>query len=192
MKWETAFEQFENTPFIEKVLPLQASKEFSVWWDDISTTDKVETKKDIVNNSFQNAFSFLENQLGANVENWTWDRVISVEYKHAMGEVALLRSTFNVGPFITRGGDQVINNQIYDLDATGVYNIKAGPSSRRVIDFSDVEQSLAIIPTGQSGNVFSEHYKDQAEKYLNEEFFIMKLNNKEIEQSKNVLVFLPE
>ena len=49
----------------------------------------------------------------------------------------------------------MINNQIFNLDSTGVYKITAGPSTRRIVDFSDVENSLGILPTGQSGNVFS-------------------------------------
>lgn len=187
-----AYNQFVNTPFIEKVLPVQAKREGSIWWDDISTKDKIETKEDIINTSFKNAFAFLQKQLGENVENWKWKRVISVEYKHAVGEVAVLRSFFNVGPFVTVGGDQVINNQIYDIDSTGVYKVKAGPSTRRIVDFSDVENSLAILPTGQSGNVFSEHYKDQAQKYLNGEFVKMKLNTSEIEKSENVLILKPK
>ena len=187
-----AFKQFENTPFIEKVLPVQSKRLNSVWWDDVSTKNKIETKEEIVTNSFRNTFSFLQNQLGENLENWTWDRVVSVEYKHAVGEVAALRKYFNVGPFVTNGGDQVINNQIYDIDSTGVYKVKAGPSTRRIVDFSDVENSLAILPTGQSGRVFSKHYKDQAKRYLNGDFVKMKINKEEILKSKNVLIFTPK
>ena len=187
-----AFKQFENTPFIEKVLPVQSKRVNSVWWDNVATKDKIESKEEIVTSSFRNTFSFLQNQLGENVEYWTWDRVVSVEYKHAVGEVAALRKYFNVGPFVTNGGDQVINNQIYDIDSTGVYKVKAGPSTRRIVDFSDVENSLAILPTGQSGRVFSKHYKDQAKKYLNGDFFKMKINKEEIIKSKNVLIFKPE
>ncbi|QTE22133.1 penicillin acylase family protein [Polaribacter cellanae] len=186
------YSQFVNTPFVEKVLPVQAKRENSVWWDNVSTKDKVETKQEIVTNSFKNAFLFLKNQLGTNVERWKWERVISVEYKHAVGEVAALRSFFNVGPFVTAGGDQVINNQIYNIDSTGVYKVVAGPSTRRIVDFSDVDNSLAIIPTGQSGRVFSKHYKDQAIKYLNGEFVKMKLNLSEIRESKNVLILKPK
>ena len=185
------FVQFINTPFQQKVLPVQAARENSIWWDDISTKDKTENKQDILTKSFKNAFVFLESQLGENVENWTWNRVVSVEYKHAVGEVAALRKYFNVGPFETIGGDQVINNQIYKIDSTGVYKVTAGPSTRRIVDFSDVENSLGILPTGQSGNVFSEHYKDQAQKYLNGEFVKMKLNQTGIELSRNVLVLKP-
>lgn len=188
-----AYKQFENTPFVEKVVPVQAKRENSVWWDDISTKNKVESKKDIITKSFKNAFAFLQNQLGENVEYWKWDRVASVEYEHPIGKAGgLLRKFFNVGPFKTIGGDQVINNQIYNIDSTGVYKIKAGPSTRRIVDFSDVENSIAILPTGQSGNVFSKHYKDQAQKYVDGEFVKMKLNKTEIEKSENKLVFMPK
>ncbi len=103
-----------------------------------------------------------------------------------------MRTYFNVGPFKTIGGNEVINNQIFNLDSTGVYKITAGPSTRRIVDFSDVENSLGILPTGQSGNVFSPHYDDQAQKYVDGEFVKMKLNQKEIEASENVLVFIPK
>ena len=186
------FYQFVNTPFIEKVLPIQVEREQSIWWDNIATKDKTETKQEIVTMSFKRAFSFLEKQLGANVADWKWKRVISVKHKHALGEVPLLRNYFNVGPFVTAGGDQVINNQIYDIDSTGYYKVKAGPSTRRIVDFSDVENSWAILPTGQSGRIFSAHYKDQASKYLNGDFVKMSLNEADIEKSKNVLVLKAE
>ena len=127
--------------------------------------------------------------MGENVQDWTWDRVISVEYPHALGKVAALRSYFNVGPFKTKGGNEVINNQIFNLDSTGVYKITAGPSTRRIVDFSDVENGLGILPTGQSGNVFSPHYKDQVQKYVDGEFVKMSLNEAYIKKSKNKLVF---
>jgi penicillin amidase len=182
------FHQFANTPLVEKVLPVQAKREKSIWWDNVSTKDKIETKEEIVTLSFKNAFTFLKNQLGANVADWRWERVISVEHKHAVGEIVVLRKFFNVGPFVTAGGDQVINNQIYDIDSTGYYKVLAGPSTRRIVDFSDVENSLAIVPTGQSGRVFSNHYKDQAKKYLNGEFVKMTLNEADIQKSENVLI----
>ncbi|CAM1351383.1 penicillin acylase family protein [Tenacibaculum insulae] len=188
-----AYNQFANTPLIEKVLPVQAKRENSVWWDDVTTKNKVETKEMIITKSFQNAIVFLQNQLGENVEDWKWNRVASVEYEHPIGKAGgLLRKFFNVGPFKTNGGDQVINNQIYNIDSTGVYKITAGPSTRRIVDFSDVENSIAILPTGQSGNVFSDHYKDQAQKYVDGKFVKMKINQAEIEKSENVLIFYPK
>ncbi len=187
-----AFNQFMNTPFEEKVVAAQVKRNESVWWDDVNTSDKKETKKDIVLKSYKNAIAFLEDQLGANVDDWKWKRVLSVEHEHAIGKAGgVLRKMFNVGPFETVGGDQVINNNIYKIDSTGYYKVHAGPSTRRVIDFSDIDNSITVIPTGQSGNVLSPHYKDQAEKYLNGEFVKMKLNQEEIIKSENILIFEP-
>ena len=186
------FAVFLNTQTAKKILATQVKRQESVWWDDV-TTKTVETRSDIINTTFKNAVSFLQNQLGDNVSSWAWDRVLSVEHEHAIGKAGgLLRKLFNVGPFKTVGGNEVLNNQIFDLDSTGYYKVKSGPSTRRVIDFSDIENSVAVLPTGQSGNVFSPYYKNQATKYVNGEFVKMKLNQEEIEKSENKLVLLPE
>lgn len=187
-----SFEQFINTPYQDKAFAEQVKRKVSVWWDNVKTTDKKETRKEIITLSYKKAITFLSNQLGDNVQGWTWDKVISIEYEHALGKVTVLRKYFNVGPFKTVGGNEVINNQIFHLDSTGVYKIVAGPSTRRIVDFSDVENGLGILPTGQSGNVFSPHYKDQAQKYVDGKFVKMKLDQKEIEKSENVLILKPK
>ena len=184
-----SFPMFMQTPLMKKMIAVQAKKTVSVWFDDVTTEPK-ETKSDIVQRSFINAISFLENQLGDTVSLWSWSKVISVEHGHALaagGET--LRKIFNVGPFSMDGGNEVINNQLFTLNETGIYKVKAGPSTRRVIDFSNIENSVSILPTGQSGNIFSKHYKDQAQKYLNGEFVKTILNKDEIERSKNLLIF---
>ena len=187
------FELFVNSQLQDQVVPSQIRRVNSVWWDNIRTKDILESRTDIIRASFKETTTFLQNQLGENIEKWTWDRVISVEYEHAMGKAGrVLRALFNVGPFETIGGNEVINNQIFKLDSTGYYKVTAGPSTRRVIDFSDIENSAAIIPTGQSGNVFSPFYKDQAQHFLNGNFVKMKLNQAEIEQSKNILLLKAE
>ena len=182
-----------NSQLQDQALPIQINRENSIWWDNVKTTSKKESRTEIITSSFLNALTFLENQLGENVDNWLWKRVISLEHEHAIGKAGgVLRSIFNVGPFETIGGNEVINNQIFQLDSTGVYKITAGPSTRRVIDFSDIENSSGILPTGQSGNVFSDHYKDQAQKFVDGEFVKMSLNEAEIKKSENVLVLKPK
>ena len=188
-----SFELFINSQLQDQALPIQINRENSIWWDNIKTGSKKESRAEIITSSFLDTYAFLENQLGENVDNWLWKRVISLEHEHAIGKAGgVLRSIFNVGPFETIGGNEVINNQIFKLDSTGVYKITAGPSTRRVIDFSDIENSSAILPTGQSGNVFSDHYKDQAQKFVDGKFVKMSLNETEIKKSANVLVLQPK
>ncbi|UCE93159.1 MAG: penicillin acylase family protein, partial [Flavobacteriaceae bacterium] len=189
---EERFKLFLQTHLYKRQLARQLRLNKSVWWDDISTKEVKELKDEIITKSFHQAIESLEDQFGDDTSDWNWSKALSVEHKHAFDKSATLRSYFNVGPFKTNGGLEVINNQLFKLNAEGVYQVHAGPSTRRIIDFSDVENAKSILPTGQSGNVFSKHYSDQAEKYLNGEFIKMILNKEEIRATQDVLVFMPK
>lgn len=186
---EKNFNRLLHTHLIKSSIAAQLKNEKSIWWDDVTTKNVIETKADILNKSFTQSIIFLENQLGKNVSSWTWNRVNTLEHQHPLGKVAALRRYFNVGPFAMKGANETINNMITEFSDKGEYHIMAGPSTRRVIDFSDVENSLSILPTGQSGNPFSKHYKDQAEMYNNGTFRKMKLNKEEIIKTSTKLVF---
>lgn len=191
---ERVFDQFmKGIPLQKKIIAVQMERGNSVWWDNISTKDIKENKGTIVTTSFKDAVKFLNNQLGKDVSQWHWEKVMSVTHEHPIGKAGgLLAKFFNVGPFKTNGGNEVINNHIFALDSTGIYKVIAGPSTRRVVDFSDIENSRAILPTGQSGNRFSRFYKDQANKYLNGQFVRMNFNPQDYEKSTNKLEFLPK
>lgn len=188
---ETDFNMLLSTHILKQIIEPQSKNENSVWWDDVTTKNKKETRMEIVTKSFQEAITALEKQLGKDVSSWTWNRVHTLEHQHPLGQVAALRSTFNVGPFEVSGSAEVINNLFFNFTDSGDYQVKGGPSTRRVIDFSDIENSTSILPTGQSGNPFSKHYNDQAEMYAAGKFRKMKLNKKEIVKTSTKLVFTP-
>ena len=185
------FKQFLATHVAKQLIAKQITKEESLWWDNIKSTTKKETRTEIITKSFKEAVVSLENQLGSSVDSWTWDKVHQVEYQHPIGKIAAFRQLFNVGPFAVAGANEVINNQFYDFGDTGNYEIKGGPSTRRIVDFSDVENSWSILPTGQSGNPFSAHYKDQADLYNSGQYRKMKMNKEEIIKSSTKLIFKP-
>ncbi len=192
---ELSKEQFSalmGTHFLKRTIAPMTEKKESIWWDNL-TTPEIETKSIIVNKSFQQAYDELVTAFGNNTKNWTWNKVHTLEHEHPIGKVEALRSFFNVGPFPVNGTREVINNMSFAYAENGFYNVTSGPSTRRVIDFSDVENSMSIIPTGQSGNPFSSHYKDQAEMYIKGEFRKMLLNKLEIINNKeSLLIFNPE
>ncbi|WP_027066694.1 penicillin acylase family protein [Maribacter sp. Hel_I_7] len=186
------FNQFLSTHFMKRLIAPLSKDEDSVWWDDVSTTDVNESMVDIVNISFMEAVASLEKDFGNNLDYWRWERVHTIEHGHPIGQIAALRSFFNVGPYPVHGTREVINNLAFSYDDTGYYKTTSGPSTRRIIDFYDVENSISILPTGQSGNPFSEHYRDQAEMYVNGEFRKMMMNKEEIQKSKEILTFKPK
>lgn len=184
------FKQFLSTHLFKRQIAWGASIESSKWWDNINTPNVVETRQDMVMKSFSDAWNSLVEDLGPDPSQWTWDKLHTLEHPHPFGQVESLRSYFNVGPFPVEGTREVINNLAFPYDSTGFYKVNSGPSTRRIIDFSDVENSISILPTGQSGNPFSEHYQDQAQMYVNGEFRKMMMNKQEIEESaSSILTF---
>ena len=184
------FKQFLSTHLFKRQIAWGSSMQSGKWWDNINTPDVVETRQDIVMKSFTDAWNSLVKDFGEDSSQWTWDKVHTLEHQHPFGQVESLRKYFNVGPFPVEGTREVINNLSFPYDDTGFYKVSSGPSTRRIIDFSDVENSISILPTGQSGNPLSEHYEDQAEMYVNGKFRKMMMNKKEIEETAaSILIF---
>lgn len=183
-------EQLLATHIIKRQIANGAKRVKGVWWDDIDTKEKIEDRYDISLKSFKQAWQSLERDFGPDPTNWQWRKVHTLEHQHPIGNVKSLRRFFNVGPFPVEGTREVINNLSFPYDSTLFYRVSSGPSTRRIIDFSDIENSISILPTGQSGNPLSKHYKDQAGMYVNGEFRKMMMNEEEIKNtSENVLVF---
>jgi penicillin amidase len=184
------FSALLSTHVVKQMIEPQLANETSVWWDNSKTKDKKETRKEILTKSFKETVSELEKQLGKDISKWTWNRVHTMEHMHPIGKIELLAPFFNVGKFEVAGSNEVINNLMFGFQSNGIYEVKAGPSTRRIIDFSDVENSVSILPTGNSGNPMSKHYNDQAEMYNQGKFRKMKMNKKEIMETSTKLVFI--
>ena len=188
----TLYQQFNKTHLMKRVIADQLFRKESIWWDDINTQAIMETRKDILTESLISTVKALENQFGKDIDTWNWGRVHVIEHKHPLGSVDILKSFFNVGPFPINGASEVINNLAYKRDSTGIYQVTNGPSTRRIIDFNDLENSWSILPTGQSGNPFSEHYEDQANMYNKGTFRKMKMNQEEILKNSTKIIFKPK
>jgi len=74
----------------------------------------------------------------------------------------------------------VLNCMEHRLNREGVYKVHAGPTMRIIIDFADLENSISINPTGQSGIFMSPHYDDQAELFVRGAFRKQMMNRDEI------------
>ncbi|MBV1888084.1 MAG: penicillin acylase family protein, partial [Urechidicola sp.] len=106
---EKIFRNYTKTHLINSLLAEQMNKETSIWWNNVNTSE-VETRSDIIKQSFTETIIALENQLGKDLTTWTWNRVHTIEHQHPIGKVAALRSYFNVGVFEIDGTKEVINN----------------------------------------------------------------------------------
>ncbi len=166
--------------------------ENSPWWDNVKTKDKKETRSEIVQQAATRTLKLLTSSSGQTAGEWTWNKIHTLTHKHALAAVKPLDKFFNVGPFAVPGGSEVINNLHFDLDTTGYFPVTGGPALRKITDFADLNNGETVSPTGQSGNVMSPHYDDQAEMFATGKFRKMLMKRESIlADSKNRLLLKP-
>ncbi|QOI97370.1 MAG: penicillin acylase family protein [Flammeovirgaceae bacterium] len=189
---ETALASLLKTSVPKNSYHLFIASAANPWWDDVTTKDKTEGREEIVEQAAHRTIELLKKSCGEKPESWTWGKIHTLTHVHALGVVKPLDKFFNVGPFVVDGGSEVINNLHYKLENSGYFNVDGGPALRKVTDFGDIENGITISPTGQSGNVMSPHYSNQAEMFATGKTRKMTMNREEIiSQSKNRLVLNP-
>ena len=142
----------------------------SSWVDNITTPNHVETLNEIMAKSVADAVIELENNYGVNVSNWKWGDAHTLTHPHMLSDVKFLNWFFklDVGPFRSGGSDKTPNAGGYSFNKP--YHQTAGASMRRIVDFSNMNETQFILPTGQSGIPSSHHYRDQADMYHSGEY----------------------
>lgn len=189
---ERNFEQFMTTHVMRNSISTFVRNDSSAWWDNVKTQEK-ENYKSVITQAFEKSVAELKQQLGEDFSKWNWGKVHILTHAHALGAVKPLDKIFNVGPFPMPGGNETVNQQGFDLNGSGLYKTKFGAALRRIVDFAHRENALSILPTGESGNFMSDHYKDQAKMYSKDQYRPELTDRKSIEEKcKNVLILHPE
>lgn len=174
------FELFVQTHLMQRAYGYLLFQKESRWWDKIGTPE-VENREIIFTLAFQKAMSRLREVHGKNPSDWTWSKAASIEIKHPLGEVALLRPFFNLGPRPVYGGNESIRQAGFYHDSTLHYKVFFGSQMRIITDFEHPDSALNIAPAGQSGHVMSAHYDDQFEMYLQGYYRTMRMNRAGVE-----------
>ncbi len=185
---EKTFDEFVKSYMFFQGLNVFVYNESSPWWDDITTPEK-ETRHALLNKAFKQTMEELNQQLGTDMQKWHWQDVHSLTHVHAIGRKSPFDKIFNVGPFPIQGGGDTPNKQRFAFNGKGIYKVHGGAALRILLDFADVEHSLNINPTGQSGNIMSKHYKDQAQMYVDDQYRVQLMKREEIEKSGETLRF---
>jgi penicillin G amidase len=185
------FEIFLGTHLMKRSYHKLFGMDSSVWFDNVNTED-VEMLEDIVLQSSKMALDQLKTAYGDLSNIPDWGSVHTIEFPHAMGAQEPLDKIFNIGPFATSGTNESIDQQAFRLTGSGEYPVQHGPQMRILIDLEDFENSISINPTGQSGNVGSKHYGNQAKMFVNHQFRKQMMNVEEIkEKCPDVLILSP-
>jgi len=151
----------------------------SRFFDNI-TTEKIETRSDIVLKSMQDAIFLLSDSLGSEPFEWRWEQLHTITFKPPLFSLAaedpnspkalslIVDNILSKGPYPVEGHGMSVNNGQYRWETP--FEMTLGASVRRIADLSDLNSTLSVLPTGQSGNPLSEHYGDQTLMWLNGQY----------------------
>ena len=146
---------FKNFIF-KKIVPFQV--------DSLQINEELRDK--LICNGFVNAVNEIKDKLGEDINNWDWGNIHTITYEHPLGKLSPLDYIFNLGPFSIPGANNVINKSM-STPGNHDYKVSSLPSTRRLIDIGSPENSYSILPSGNSGNFWSNHYDDQLNLFLN-------------------------
>ena len=152
-----SFDTFYSLKYIRSLAIRSIFDGNATLWVDNVLTSKKETLNDIVNQSFDDAHDFLTKNYG-NPKELTWGDVHQVTYRHRLNGDPLVKRfiNFSTGPFPMAGSGMTPRAASYSV--SDPFDVRAGSSMRRVIDFSNFNNGFSILPTGQSGVFKSPHY----------------------------------
>jgi penicillin amidase len=147
----------------------------SPWWDDQTTEDKVETRDEILLRAFSETVSQLEENHGKDPARWPeWGELHTSTFRNAtLGEsgIAPIEALFNRGPFPTAGGASIVNATAWKVGES--FDVTWLPSMRMIVDLSNLNNSVTVHTTGQSGHAYHDHYIDMADLWRKIQYYPM-------------------
>ena len=157
--------------FISQVLDKNQSLKHN-WCDQISSPT-VETCEELALLALDLAIEELDRFIGFVPE---WGDIHETYYPHSVfTNTQLLDLVFDRS--ISSGGDRTtLNAGTWTYSEENGYRNNVNPIYRQVIDLADWSQSRFINNTGQSGNVFSQHYDDNILPFKQMELWPMHIN----------------
>ncbi|MGA9161597.1 MAG: penicillin acylase family protein [Actinomycetota bacterium] len=116
--------------------------------------------QEIFADGLEEAATLLEERLGPDDGDWRWGALHRVRFAHPLARMPGLGPLFVAAEHELGGDEQTVLQA--GIDARLGFDAVVIPSWRVVVDLSDLDASLAVLTTGQSGNPVSPHWNDQA------------------------------
>lgn len=131
--------------------------EMAARWCDDTTTAQTEHCTDVVRTALAAGLEDLNDLYGNDMSKWNWGNAHPVVNNHLpMGFIPGIRTIFNIER-PSAGGPYTVNRGQTGSGARPFANVHAA-GYRAVFDFDDMNNSVYIISTGQSGNPASDYY----------------------------------
>ncbi|MEE9455278.1 MAG: penicillin acylase family protein [Paracoccaceae bacterium] len=145
-------------------------------WCDIQQTTRVESCKDMSELALDEALLHLQERYGNNVNRWRWGAAHQAFHKSSvLGKIPVISWFANIRQETPGGDNTLLRGATRGTGDAPFTNVHAS-GFRAVYDFSDLDSSVMIISTGQSGHFLSRHYDDLSALWRRGEYIQMSLD----------------
>jgi penicillin amidase len=146
----------------ERLLRLLAGGIDESWWNDIGKAG-VQTRAEILDRVLVN--------LDRRGPQKSWGRVHQVAFDHPLTRLPfigkLASDSWSRGPFAVAGDNVTINAEYWSRRRP--FAVTSIPAMRFVADVGNWDDTVLVLPVGQSGRPWSRHYSDQISSWMNVE-----------------------
>jgi len=147
----------------------------SPWCDD-PKTEHVETCQESSNKALYNALEYLSKEYGDDPKVWAWGKAhIAISEHRPFSKVPLLGDLFNLKTPFPGDSFSINVGRLELMKSKNPFETVQAPSLRTIYDLSDLEKSLFIYQTGQSGWVQSKLYRNMNTLWANNEYLPMQM-----------------
>lgn len=149
----------------------------SIYFDN-KNTSKIETKNDIIQESFKVTVLNLTKRYGSLNDQWRWGNANPT----VIPSIAKIKG-FGTNKIATNGSKHSVN----------ALSGNNGPSWRMVVELGDTPKAFGIYPGGQSGNPGSRYYNNFIDDWVKGQYYELKLlkNQDDDEQAIFKTVLMP-
>jgi penicillin amidase len=153
-------------------------------WCDDRTTPERESCGAVLAGALNQALHGLQARYGADRSKWRWGVAHAAFSEHrTLGQVATLARFVNV-EVPSPGGNYTLNRGKAEFGEEPPFANKHAASLRAIYDLADLDRSLYIHTTGQSGNPLSPFYRSFAKRWAKGEYIEIASRRADVEKAK--------
>ena len=157
---EAARDGLRKSPLgAEEILRLLAGGLDEAWWDDVTSSAR-ENRADVV--------AGVLDRLDRHSSERRWGEVHQVRFGHPMARLPvvgrLVSASWSRGPFPVAGDNVTVNAHYFSRRRP--FTVSSIPSMRFVAEVGNWDETILVLPVGESGRPWSAHYADQIGTWL--------------------------
>ena len=127
------------------------------------------------------ALDYLSKEFGNDPKSWVWGKAhIAISEHRPFSKVPVLGSLFNIKTPFPGDSFSVNVGRLELLRSKNPYETLQAASLRTVYDLSDLERSVFVYQTGQSGWAQSKLYRNMNSLWANNEYLPLQMKSEKI------------